>query len=82
MVYCPHGKDYREILNSAAVDLEKDGACAGDLVHDEAFAGEQAGTELLLEIDVKFHALVHGKEGTLLYNDGIAGHIDLADLTG
>ena len=57
------------VVDGAAVDFKEDGAPAGELLHDEAFAAEDRGTQLLLEDNLHLDAGCAGKKRPLLNDD-------------
>ena len=71
------------MLNGGTVDLKKSQTASGELLHDEAFAAEEAGADLFLEEDRQLHAARGGKEGGFLHDDGAVGRVLYgADRTG
>ena len=61
------------ILHGVAVHLQEGHARAGELLHDEALAAEEAGPCLLLEEDRHLHPLLRGQKAGLLDHDGPVG---------
>jgi len=76
------GASVRSISVPAGVDEGE--AVAGEPLHDEAFAAEQADPEPLLERDADAHALGGAKEGVLLRDEFAAelAQVDRDDLAG
>lgn len=61
------------VLGAVAVELKEGEAGACDLLHDEALAADEAGAQLLLQVDGEFHAEGGAEEGRLLTDDALAG---------
>lgn len=56
------------ILHDVAVELREGHASAGELLHDEPLAAEEAGAQLLLEEDGQLDARLAGQEAALLHH--------------
>ena len=56
------------VLHDMAVKLGEGHAPAGEFLHDEALAAEEAGAQLLLEKDGQLDALLAGQEAALLHH--------------
>ena len=71
------------VLHGIPVDFHKGGAAARELLHHKALAAEEAGTQLFLEKDGQFHALLRGQKGAFLQDNGLVrDDLDGADGAG
>jgi hypothetical protein len=62
----------RGFFEQGAAGVDEGHPVAVELLHDEAFAAEQADADLLLEGDAQRDALGGGQEGVLLADQGAA----------
>jgi putative pyruvate formate lyase activating enzyme len=71
------------IFMSGAVHLQENETFSAELFHDETFASEEHGSDLLLEEDGDIYTLSRRKEGALLRDDrAIRSDFNAADASG
>ena len=59
------------VLHGGAVNLQERDSPAGELLHNEALAAEEARPQLLLEEHGQLHPLLRSQEGGLLAHNGL-----------